>query len=70
MRKTRFRNVGACKGVKEALDAKTLRRLYIEERRTQADIAREFGCTPQFVSLLVREYDLRRRFPAKKDDAS
>jgi len=70
MRKTRFRNVGAGKGVKQALDSETLRRLYIEEGRTQADIAREFGCTPQFVSLLVREYGLQRRFPAKEDNGS
>jgi len=70
MRKTRFRNVGAGKGVKDDLDAETLRRLYVEGGRTQADIAREFGCTPQFVSLLVREYGLRRRFPTKKDDGS
>jgi len=70
MRKARFRNAGAGKGVKQELDAELLRRLYIEEQRTQADIAREFGCTPQFVSLLVREYGLERRFPSKKDDAS
>ncbi len=69
MRKARFRNVGAGKGVKQALDAETLRRLYVEGGRTQVDIAREFGCTPQFVSLLVHEYGLERRFPAKKDDA-
>jgi len=70
MRKARFRNVGAGKGVKQALDAETLRRLYVEGGRTQADIAREFGCTPQFVSLLVREYGLRRRVPARKEDGS
>ena len=70
MRKARFRNLGAGKGVKQALDAETLRRLYVEGGRTQADIAREFGCTPQFVSLLVREYGLRRRVPARKEDGS
>lgn len=69
MRKPRFRNVGAGKGVKQELDAETLRRLYMEDGRTQADIAREFGCTPQFVSLLVHEYGLERRFPATKDGA-
>ncbi len=70
MRKARFRNVGAGKGVKQALDAETLRRLYVEGGRSQADIAREFGCTPQFISLLVREYGIQRPFPVKKDDAS
>ncbi len=70
MRKTRFRNVGAGKGVKEALDAETLQILYVEGGRTQVDIAREFGCTPQFVSLLVHEYGLQRRFPAKEDNGS
>lgn len=70
MRKARFRNVGAGKGVKQALDAETLRRLYVEEGRTQADIAQEFGCAPQFVSLLVREYNLQRPSPIKNDDNS
>lgn len=59
-RKERFRNVGAGKGVKEQLDALTLRRLYVDERLTQAEIARRYECTPQFVSLLIREYGLAR----------
>ncbi|MGI8827488.1 MAG: hypothetical protein ACR2JC_18015 [Chloroflexota bacterium] len=46
--------------MKELLDAVTLRRLYVDERRTQAVIARQFDCTPQFVSLLVQEYGIRR----------
>lgn len=60
-RKERFRNVGAGKGIKAQLDPATLHALYITERLTQADIARRYGCTPQFVSLLVREYGLERR---------
>ena len=60
VRKQRFRNVGAGKGIKERLDAETLGRLYVDERLSQTEIARRFGCTPQFVSLLVREYGLRR----------
>lgn len=59
-RKPRFRNVGAGKGIKEQLDPATLRRLYLEERLTQADIAQHFGCSAQFVSLLLREYGIRR----------
>jgi hypothetical protein len=59
-RKERFRNVGAGKGVKEKLDPDTLHRLYLQERLTQAEIGRRFGCTAQFVSLLLREHDIRR----------
>jgi len=70
VRKARFRNVGAGKGVKQALDAETLQRLYIEDGRTQAAIAKEFGCTPQFVSLLAHEYNLQRPSPIKNDDNS
>jgi hypothetical protein len=58
-RKERFRNVGAGKGVKVALDPATLRRLYVEENLSQAEIARRYGCTPQFVSQLMHEYGLR-----------
>lgn len=59
VRKTRFKNVGAGKGVKEQLTEPTLRRLYVEEGLTQSAIARRYGCTPQFVSLLVADYGLR-----------
>lgn len=59
-RKERFRNVGAGKGVKETLDAATLRDLYVQQRLTQREIARRYGCTPQFVSLLVHEYGIAR----------
>ena len=59
-RKARFENVGAGKGVKRLLDPETLRHLYCDERLTQAQIARQYDCTPQFVSLLVREYGLKR----------
>lgn len=58
-RKPRFRNVGAGKGVKAALDPETLRRLYCEEDLPQAEIARRYGCTPQFISQLLHEYELR-----------
>jgi hypothetical protein len=60
MRKPRYRNVGAGKGIKERLDHETLEAL-LAKRRTQRSIAEEFGCTPQFVSLLVHEYGLRER---------
>lgn len=59
-RKERFRNVGAGKGIKERLDAATLRVLYSDTRLTQTEIARRYGCTPQFVSLLLHEYDISR----------
>lgn len=59
-RKPRFRNVGAGKGVKADLDEPTLRHLYVELGLNQAEIARRYGCTPQFVSILVREYGIRR----------
>ncbi len=58
-RKTRFRNTGAGKGVKETLDPETLRRLYVDDGLTQREIARRFDCTPQYVSLLLIEYGLR-----------
>jgi hypothetical protein len=64
VRKERFRNAGAGKGVKDRLDPVTLRRLYVAERRTQAQIAREYGCSAQFVSLLLREYGVERHSPA------
>jgi DNA-binding transcriptional regulator LsrR (DeoR family) len=57
-RKQRFRNVGAGKGVKDALDAATLRRLYVDEDLPQAEIARRYGCSRQFVSQLLHEYGL------------
>lgn len=59
VRKQRFRNIGAGKGVKEALDAVTLRRLYVEEALPQAEIARRYGCSRQFISQLLHEYGLR-----------
>jgi hypothetical protein len=60
VRKPRNRNVGAGKGVKARLDAETLHAL-LSEGRTQRSIAEQFGCTPQFVSLLVHEYGLKER---------
>lgn len=64
-RKPRFENVGAGKGVKRLLDAETLSVLYSEQRLTQAEIAERYGCSPQFVSLLVREYGIAR-YPANR----
>jgi hypothetical protein len=59
-RKERFRNDGAAKGVKERLQPDVLRRLYVEQGLTQAIIAERFGCSPQFISRLVAEYNLQR----------
>lgn len=59
-RKERFRNTGAGKGVKARLDAATLSDLYVQQRLSQTTIAARYGCTPQFVSLLLREYGIRR----------
>jgi DNA-binding transcriptional regulator LsrR (DeoR family) len=59
-RKPRFRNVGAGKGVKDQLDPDTLARLYLDESLPQSEIARRYGCSPQFISQLVHEYVLVR----------
>lgn len=63
-RKPRFRNVGAGKGVKLALDSATLRQLYVEDRLSQAQIAARYDCSPQFISQLLHEYGIARRRPA------
>lgn len=57
-RKERFRNVGAGKGVKQQLDPATLGRLYLDDGLTQTAIAQRYGCTPQFISLLLAEYGI------------
>lgn len=65
-RKRRFRNVGAGKGVKKQLDATILAELYLERGLTQAEIAYRYGCTRQFVSLLLSEYGLTGRVGRQK----
>jgi DNA-binding transcriptional regulator LsrR (DeoR family) len=60
-RKQRFRNKGAGKGIKEQLDLATLSYLYLDESLPQAEIARRYGCTHQYISLLLAEYGLTRR---------
>lgn len=65
-RKQRFRNAGAGKGVKELLDRATLNHLSLELGLTQAEIARRYGCSPQFVSLLAREYGIRGVSPSSR----
>lgn len=69
-RKRRFQNVGAGKGIKERLDRETLNRLYIEDGLTQVEIAKRYGCTPQFISLLVSEYGLRLNSPTRPPRSS
>jgi hypothetical protein len=64
MRKSRYRNVGAGKGVKSQLGPDALQ-LLLDLGLTQAKIASRFACSPQFISLLVREYDLKRS-PVRK----
>lgn len=59
-RKVRFRNVGAGKGIKEQLEPEILHRLYCEERLRQSEIARQYECSPQFISLLLQEYGIKR----------
>jgi hypothetical protein len=68
MRKQRYRNVGAGKGVKAQLDPDTLQRL-LDEGKTQAAIAADYGCTPQFVSLLVQEYGSQHSPTARRNPA-
>lgn len=63
-RKTRFRNAGAGKGVKARLDPSTLEDLYCRRGLSQAEIARRYECSAQFVSVLLREYGLRPTSPA------
>lgn len=60
-RKSRFRNTGAGKGVKEELDRESLRRLYVVDGLTLAAIASRYDCTPQFISLLLKEYGITTR---------
>lgn len=60
-RKTRFRNVGAGKGVKALLDAPALRRLYVEEGLSQRDIASRYDCSRQYVSALLRAHGISRK---------
>lgn len=67
-RKERFRNVGAGKGIKQQLDASTLRKLYHDEGLTQAEIGRRYACTRQFISLLLREYGIPRSPTRKRDE--
>lgn len=61
MRKPRFRNVGAGKGVKERLNREELGRLYVTERLTLAQIAARYECSPQFISTLLKEYGIAAR---------
>lgn len=63
-RKRRFKNIGAGKGVKERLDPETLEQLYYHDCLTQTEIAAQYDCSPQFVSLLLHEYGLRKDSPA------
>lgn len=70
VRKQRFKNVGAGKGVKALLNPATLRRLYVDEKLSQAAIARQYGCTPQYVSLLLHEYGLLPRTPRSNVEES
>lgn len=60
LRKKRFENRGAGKGVKDRLDRATLSFLYVDEGLSQSDIARRYGCTRQFISLLLHEYGIAR----------
>jgi DNA-binding transcriptional regulator LsrR (DeoR family) len=59
-RKQRFENKGAGKGVKHQLDRATLSYLYVDEGLSQAEIARRYGCTRQFISLLLAEHSIVR----------
>jgi transcriptional regulator len=67
MRKPRYRNVGAGKGIKSRLDPDVLQ-LLLDQGQTQAEIAADHGCTQQFISVLVREYDLKAS-PSRKTKA-
>lgn len=59
-RKQRFENRGAGKGVKEQLDRPVLAHLYVDEGLSQSEIAQRYGCSRQFISLLLAEYGIGR----------
>ena len=66
-RKKRFENRGAGKGIKDQLDRSTLSRLYVDEHLSQADIARRYGCSHQYISVLLMEYGITRSPPGKAE---
>lgn len=59
-RKQRFENKGAGRGIKQQLDRATLSHLYVDEGLSQAEIADRYGCTRQFISLLLAEHGIAR----------
>jgi len=54
-------NRGHSRGVKEALTPEQLRQLYVQEQRSLAEIAQQFGCSRQYVLVLCRTYGIPRR---------
>jgi predicted DNA-binding protein YlxM (UPF0122 family) len=67
VRDAKLRLIGVGKEVRtygeitSSLTEKTLRNLYVRQRKSLQDIADLFGCTRQMVHLLMDKYGIRRR---------
>jgi|GEM_PF-2654485 hypothetical protein len=60
-RKIGLPNRGHSRGVRELLTPALLRQLYVQEQRSLADIAQQFGCSRQYVLVLCRTYGIPTR---------
>ena len=49
------------RGLSEELSRSKLRELYVEDGQSTTDIARAYGCTRQYVSLLLQRCGIRRK---------
>ncbi|MBM3143093.1 MAG: hypothetical protein FJ005_08685 [Chloroflexi bacterium] len=58
-------NRGNSRGIKETLTPEQLRQLYVQEQRSLAEIAKQFGCSRQYVLTLCRTYGIPRRSRAQ-----
>jgi len=54
-------NRGYSRGIKELLTPEQLQQLYVQEQRSLAEIAQQFGCSRQYVLALCRTYGIPRR---------
>ena len=54
-------NRGNSRGIKEALTPEQLQQLYVQEQRSLAEIAQQFGCSRQYVLTLCRTYGIPTR---------
>jgi len=47
------------------LTKEKVKELYYEQRKSLQDIAKEYGCTRQWIFLLMEKYGLKRRTPSE-----